>query len=179
MRSDKLKKQIETLPHRALLMSAGVSEEDLKSDKPLIGIANSFNNIIPGHIHLNELAEEVMRGIRDGGGIPLIWGVPGVCDGIAMYVEMRLSLPSREHIADNIEIMAMSHSIDGWVGITNCDKITPGMLMAAGRLDFPAMILTGGPMKANVEADGTINHPIKGFGLVGSPPAERAIPDPV
>jgi len=166
MRSDILKKKIETLPHRALLMSAGLKEEDFDLDKPFIGVANSYNNIIPGHIHLNELTQEVKRGIRDAGGVPLEWGVPGVCDGVAMFVEMRLSLPSREHIADNIEIMALSHSLDGWVGVTNCDKITPGMLMAAARLDLPAIILTGGPMKANV-VEGKKHHPIEGFGVVG------------
>jgi dihydroxy-acid dehydratase len=166
MRSDILKKDVSTLPHRALLLSAGVKESDLKGDKPFIGVANSYNNIIPGHIHLNKLTEEVMRGIRDAGGVPFVWGVPGVCDGIAMHVEMRLSLPSREHIADNIEIMATSHSMDGWVGVTNCDKITPGMLMAAGRLNLPAIMLTGGPMKANV-IKGKKHHPIEGFGLVG------------
>ncbi|RLG33250.1 dihydroxy-acid dehydratase [Methanosarcinales archaeon] len=166
MRSDILKEKIETLPHRALLMSAGLKEEDFDLDKPFIGVANSYNNIIPGHIHLNELTQEVKRGIRDAGGVPLEWGVPGVCDGVAMFVEMRLSLPSREHIADNIEIMALSHSLDGWVGVTNCDKITPGMLMAAARLDLPAIILTGGPMKANV-VEGKKHHPIEGFGIVG------------
>jgi dihydroxy-acid dehydratase len=166
MRSDILKEKIETLPHRALLMSAGLKAEDFDLDKPFIGVANSYNNIIPGHIHLNELTQEVKRGIRDAGGVPLEWGVPGVCDGVAMFVEMRLSLPSREHIADNIEIMMLSHSLDGWVGVTNCDKITPGMLMAAGRLDLPAIMLTGGPMKANV-IEGKKHHPIEGFGVVG------------
>ena len=166
MRSDILKKDIETLPHRALLCSAGLKEQDFELGKPFVGVANSYNNIIPGHIHLNALTEAVKEGIRDAGGVPLEWGVPGVCDGIAMYVEMRLSLPSREHIADNIEIMVLSHSLDGWVGITSCDKITPGMLMAAGRLNLPAVILTGGPMKANV-VDGEKHHPIQGFGLVG------------
>ena len=166
MRSDILKKNIETLPHRALLLSSGLKEEDFNLDKPFIGIANSYNDIIPGHIHLNELTQEVKRGIRDAGGVPLEWGVPGVCDGVAMYVEMRLSLPSREHIADNIEIMTLSHSLDGWVGVTDCDKITPGMLMAAGRLNIPAIILTGGPMKANV-IEGVKHHPIEGFGIVG------------
>ena len=166
MRSDIIKKDIATLPHRALLLSAGVKPEDLKSDKPFIGVANSYNNIIPGHIHLNELTNEVMKGIKDGGGIPFVWGVPGVCDGIAMHVEMRLSLPSREHIADNIEIMALSHSMDGWVGVTNCDKITPGMLMAAGRLNLPAIIISGGPMKANI-VKGVKHHPIEGFGIIG------------
>jgi dihydroxy-acid dehydratase len=166
MRSDILKKPIETLPHRALLMSAGLRREDFDLAKPFIGIANSYNNIIPGHIHLNELAQEVKRGIRDAGGVPFEWGVPGVCDGVAMFVEMRLSLPSRDHIADNIEIMTLSHSLDGWVGITACDKITPGMLMAAGRLNLPAVMLTGGPMKANI-IEGKTHHPIEGFGVVG------------
>lgn len=166
MHSDILKKEIETLPHRALLMSAGLKQADFDADKPFVGVANSYNNIIPGHIHLNELTREVKRGIRDAGGVPLEWGVPGVCDGVAMYVEMRLSLPSRDHIADNIEIMVLSHSLDGWVGVTACDKITPGMLMAAGRLDLPAIILTGGAMKANV-VEGVKHHPIEGFGLVG------------
>ena len=166
MRSDILKKNIETLPHRALLMSSGLKREDFDLDKPFIGVANSYNNIIPGHIHLNELTQEVKRGIRDAGGVPLEWGVPGVCDGVAMFVEMRLSLPSREHIADNIEIITLSHSLDGWVGVTNCDKINPGMLMAAGRINIPAIILTGGPMKANV-IEGVKHHPIEGFGIVG------------
>jgi len=166
MRSDILKKNIETLPHRALLMSSGLKEEDFDLDKPFIGIANSYNDIIPGHIHLNELTQEVKRGIRDAGGVPLEWGVPGVCDGVAMFVEMRLSLPSRENIADNVEIMTLSHSLDGWVGVTDCDKITPGMLMAAGRINIPAIMLTGGPMKANV-IDGKKHHPIEGFGIVG------------
>ncbi|MEA2037731.1 MAG: dihydroxy-acid dehydratase [Nanoarchaeota archaeon] len=166
MRSDILKKDISTLPHRALLMSAGVKKEDLDTNKPFIGIADSYNDIIPGHIHLRELTEEVKKGVIDAGGVPFEWGVPGVCDGIAMHVEMRLSLPSREHIADNIEIMTLSHSLDGWVGVTNCDKITPGMLMAAGRLNLPSIMITGGPMKANV-VDGKKHHPIEGFGVVG------------
>ncbi len=166
LRSDILKEKIETLPHRTLLMSAGQKEDDFGTDKPFIGIANSYNNIIPGHVHLNELTQEVKRGVRDAGGVPLEWGVPGVCDGVAMFLEMRLSLPSREHIADNIEIMILSHSLDGLVGVTNCDKITPGMLMAAGRLDLPAIMLTGGPMKANV-IEGKKHHPIEGFGVVG------------
>ncbi len=165
-RSDTLKHGIATLPHRALMMSAGTTAEELASDKPFIGIADSFNTLIPGHVHLDVLAGEVARGIRDAGGVPFRWGVPGVCDGIAMHVEMRLSLPSREHIADNIEIMVLSHSLDGWVGVTNCDKITPGMLMAAGRLNLPAVMITGGPMTAN-RIDDRKHHPIEGFGLVG------------
>jgi len=186
MRSDILKKNIETLPHRALLMSSGLRKEDFVLDKPFIGVANSYNDIIPGHIHLSELTQEVKRGIRDAGGVPLEWGVPGVCDGIAMFVEMRLSLPSRENVADNVEIMTLSHSLDGWVGVTDCDKITPGMLMAAARLNLPVVILTGGPMKANV-IEGKKHHPIEGFGLVGqvkggkitAEEAEKMLPDMV
>ena len=148
MKSDVLKNNIETAPHRSLLRAAGLKDEDFAADKPYIGIANSYNNIVPGHIHLDGLAREVMRGVKDAGGVPFVWGVPAVCDGIAMFIEMRYSLPSRDHIADNIEIMMLSHSLDGWVGVTNCDKITPGMLMAAGRLNLPCAILTGGPMQA-------------------------------
>ncbi|MFH2105240.1 MAG: dihydroxy-acid dehydratase [Parcubacteria group bacterium] len=143
--SNKLKKDVATMPHRSLLRAGGLKDTDFK--KPFIGVANAYNDVIPGHIHLNELTKYVKKGIRDAGGVPFEWGVPGVCDGIAMFVEMRLSLPSRDHIADNIEIMMLSHSFDGWVGVTNCDKITPGMLMAAGRLDLPAIMLTGGAMK--------------------------------
>ncbi|RLF65737.1 MAG: dihydroxy-acid dehydratase, partial [Thermoplasmata archaeon] len=150
MRSDILKKGIETLPHRALLRAAGLNDDDM--EKPFIGVADSFNDIIPGHIHLRKLSEEVKRGIRDAGGFPFEWGVPGICDGIAMHVSMRHSLPSRDHIADNIELMVLSHSLDGWVGVTNCDKITPGMLMAAARLDIPSIIITGGPMMAGGES---------------------------
>ncbi|MHA1338464.1 MAG: dihydroxy-acid dehydratase [Promethearchaeota archaeon] len=148
MRSDRIKKGLEMSPHRSLLRATGLKDEDF-GDKPWIGIANSYNNIIPGHIHLNKLAEKVMEGIRDAGGVPFIWGVPGICDGIAMGKGkgMNYSLPSRDHIADNVELMMGAHSLDGWVGITNCDKITPGMLMAVGRLNLPAIILTGGPMK--------------------------------
>lgn len=155
MKSDILKNQVETTPHRALLRATGLKDDDFK--KPFVGIANSFTDLVPGHIHLNELTEEVRQGIIEAGGVPFRWGVPAVCDGIAMYAEMRLSLPSREHIADNIEIMAVSHSLDGWVGVTNCDKITPGMLMAAGRLNLPTIILTGGPMKAGHRGDKTLD----------------------
>ncbi len=164
MKSDVLKKGIDTLPHRSLLSASGVRKEDF--DKPFIGIANSYNDILPGHVHLNELTAEVKRGVKDAGGVPFVWGVPGVCDGIAMYVEMRLSLPSREHIANNIEIMMLSHSPDGWVGVTNCDKITPGMLMGAMRLNLPAMMLTGGPMAAGV-VNGKKQDVISCFETVG------------
>ncbi|MGA1872502.1 MAG: dihydroxy-acid dehydratase [Thermoplasmatota archaeon] len=165
MRSDILKEGVETLPHRALLRASGLSDDDMK--KPFIGMANSFNDIIPGHVHLRELADEVRRGILDAGGVPFEWGVPGICDGIAMHVSMRHSLPSRDHVADNVELMVLSHSLDGWVGITNCDKITPGMLMAAGRLDIPAIILTGGPMLAGKHAEERMDL-ATGFEAVGA-----------
>ena len=170
MKSDILKNRIETLPHRALLRACGLHDADFK--KPFIGVANSFTDLVAGHIHLNELTKEVKRGIRDAGGVPFEWGVPAVCDGIAMYAEMRLSLPSRDHIADNIEIMMLSHSLDGWVGVTNCDKITPGMLMAAGRLNLPAVILTGGPMKAG-EYKGEKMDVVSDFEAVGKIKAHK------
>lgn len=168
MKSDILKTKEETTPHRSLLRATGLKDEDFAPEKPYIGIANSYNNIVAGHIHLNELSKEVMRGVRDAGGVPFVWGVPAVCDGIAMYAEMRLSLPSRDHIADNIEIMMLSHSFDGWVGVTNCDKITPGMLMAAGRLNLPCVILTGGPMAAGKNHKGERGDLISAFEAVGS-----------
>ena len=148
MRSDRIKIGIETAPHRSLLRATGLKDEDF-GEKPWIGVANSYNNIIPGHLNLNKATERIMAGIRDAGGVPFVWGVPGICDGIAMGKGkgMNFSLPSRDHIADNVELMVGAHSFDGWVGVTNCDKITPGMLMAVGRINLPAIIFTGGPMK--------------------------------
>ncbi len=146
MRSDAVKKGVDRAPQRSLLRATGLTDADM--EKPLIGIANSWNDVVPGHIHLNELAEEVRKGIIEAGGVPLMFGVPGVCDGVAMgHAGMRYSLVSRDVISDCVEIMVQAHCMDGWVGVTNCDKITPGMLMAAGRLDLPAIILTGGPME--------------------------------
>ncbi len=152
MRSDNIKKGLDKAPSRSLLRAAGLNDEDF--DKPFIGIANSWNDIVPGHVHLNKLADAVREGIEEAGGVAFTFGVPGVCDGVAMgHQGMRYSLVSRETIADCCEIMVQSHSLDGWVGVTNCDKITPGMLMAVGRVDIPAVILTGGPMEAG-ELDG-------------------------
>lgn len=148
LKSNILKTRDETSPHRSLLRATGLKDEDFSSKKPYIGVANSYTNIVPGHIHLNTLSAEVMRWIKDAGWVPFIWWVPAVCDWLAMYAEMRLSLPSRDHIADNIEIMMLSHSFDGWVWVTNCDKITPAMLMAAWRLNLPCIILTWWAMKA-------------------------------
>lgn len=145
MRSDKVKKGLERAPHRSLFKALGFTDEELK--KPLIGIANSFNEIVPGHVHLRQIVEAVKAGVRENGGVPVEFGVIGVCDGIAMNHEgMRYSLPSREIIADSIEIMAMAHAFDGLVLVTSCDKVTPGMLMAMFRLDIPSIIVAGGPM---------------------------------
>ncbi len=152
LRSDSMKKGMTRAPARGLLRALGMDDEDL--EKPLIAVANSFNTIVPGHMHLNKLAEEVKRGIQQAGGVAYEFGVPGICDGIAMGLEgMRYSLPSREIIADTVESMVEAHVADGWVGITNCDKITPGMLMACGRVNIPAVILTGGPMVPGIYRD--------------------------
>ncbi|OAG27886.1 dihydroxy-acid dehydratase [Thermodesulfatator autotrophicus] len=145
MRSDAVKKGIERAPHRSLLKASGYTDEELS--RPLVGIANSFNEIIPGHVHLRQIVEAVKAGVRMAGGTPMEFGVIGVCDGIAMNHEgMRYSLVSREVIADSIEIMARAHAFDALVLVPNCDKIVPAMLMAALRLDIPAIIVSGGPM---------------------------------
>jgi len=147
MRSDQAKKGFERAPHRSLFYANGLTQEELK--RPLIGIANAFNEIVPGHIHLNKIAEAVKAGVRLAGGTPLEFNVIGVCDGIAMgHVGMHYSLPSRELIADSVESMVLAHAFDGLVLIPNCDKIVPGMLMAAGRVNIPAIFVSGGPMMA-------------------------------
>ena len=147
MRSDEIKKGTEKAPHRALLKSLGLQDDDIA--KPLIGIANSYTNIVPGHIHLRIIGEAVKEGILSAGGTPFEFSTIAVCDGIAMGHEgMRYSLPSREIVADSVEIMLQAHSLDGLVMISNCDKITPGMLMAAARVNIPAIMVTGGPMAA-------------------------------
>ena len=119
-----LKTRVETAPHRSLLRASGLKDEDFDTNKPFIWVVKSYNNIVLWHGYLNILAHYVMKWIRDAGGVPFVWWVPAICDGIAMFAEMRLSLPSRDHIADNIELMMLSHSFDWWVRITNCDKIT-------------------------------------------------------
>ena len=147
MKSDSVKRGIEKAPHRALFKSLGLDDDDIA--KPLIGIANSYTNIVPGHIHLRTLGEAVKEGILSAGGTPFEFNTIAVCDGIAMGHEgMRYSLPSREIIADSVEIMLQAHSLDGLVMISNCDKINPGMLMAAARVNIPAIMVTGGPMAA-------------------------------
>ncbi|HID94876.1 MAG TPA: dihydroxy-acid dehydratase [Candidatus Latescibacteria bacterium] len=145
MNSDKIKKGPMRVPHRALLYACGLTKKEL--DKPFIGIATSFSDIVPGHIGMRDLERFIEKGVHSGGGIPFTFGVPAICDGLVMGHEgMHYSLPSRELIADVIESVASAHCLDGLVLLTNCDKITPGMLMAAARLDIPSIVVTAGPM---------------------------------
>ena len=145
MRSDLMKSGVDRIPHRALFRALGLTDEEL--ERPIIGVVSAKNEIIPGHMHLDKIAEAVKAGIRMAGGTPIEFPAIGVCDGIAMNHEgMYFSLPSREHIADSVEIMATAHPFDGLVFIPNCDKIVPGMLMAALRLNIPAIFCSGGPM---------------------------------
>ena len=147
MKSDIVKKGIERAPHRSLFKAIGYTDAEIR--RPLIGIANSENTITPGHVHLDKIAEAVKAGVYMAGGTPMEFGTIGVCDGIAMNHEgMRYSLASRELIADSVEVMATAHGFDALVLIPNCDKIVPGMLMAAARLNIPALIVSGGPMLA-------------------------------
>jgi len=147
MRSDSMKKGIERAPHRSLFKALGLTDEEI--ERPMIGIANSANEVIPGHLHLHQVSQAVKDGIRMAGGTPLEFFTIGVCDGIIMGHEgMKYSLSSRELIADSIESMAMAYPFDGLVLIPNCDKIIPGMMMAAARLDIPAIVVSGGPMLA-------------------------------
>jgi dihydroxy-acid dehydratase len=136
---------VERAPHRAIWKCLGVTDEDL--DKPFIGIANSFTETVPGHMHLDKLAKAIKTGILSAGGFPFEFNTIAVCDGLAMGHEgMRYSLPSRELIADSVEVVVNANQFDGLVLLTNCDKITPGMMMAAARLDIPSIVVTGGPM---------------------------------
>lgn len=147
MRSDVMKKGLERAPHRSLFKALGMVDEEL--NRPMIGVVNSFNEIVPGHMHLKDIAEAVKAGIRMAGGTPVEFPSIAVCDGIAMgHLGMRYSLASREVIADSIEVMAQAHPFDGLVLIPNCDKVVPGMLMAAARLNIPAIVVSGGPMMA-------------------------------
>ncbi|MDR4506811.1 MAG: dihydroxy-acid dehydratase [Candidatus Brocadiaceae bacterium] len=145
MRSDKITKGLERVPARALLYATGLSKEDM--GKPFIGIASSFTDLIPGHVHMRSLERAIEKGVHAGGGVSFIFGVPGICDGIAMgHKGMHYSLASRDIIADIIECVVSAHCLDGLVMLTNCDKITPGMLMGAARLDIPGVVVTAGPM---------------------------------
>lgn len=145
MRSDSIKKGVARTPHRSLLMATGVSKKNM--DSPFIGIASSFSDLVPGHIGMRDLERQIEKGIHSGGGQAFIFGVPAVCDGISMgHSGMQYSLPSRDLIADCIETVANAHQLDGLVLLSNCDKITPGMLIAAARINIPSIIVTAGPM---------------------------------
>jgi dihydroxy-acid dehydratase len=147
MRSDSMKRGLERAPHRSLFKALGLTDEEI--ERPMIGIANSANEVIPGHLHLHQLSDAVKAGIRMAGGTPLEFFTIGICDGIIMGHEgMKYSLSSRELIADSIESMAMAYPFDGLVLIPNCDKIIPGMMMAAARLNIPSILVSGGPMLA-------------------------------
>jgi dihydroxy-acid dehydratase len=155
-RSDRVKKGYQRAPNRALLRSLGVTESEMS--RPFIGIANAWNTIVPGHVHLRSISEKVREGIVAAGGVPFEFGVIGICDGIAMgHQGMRYSLPSRENIADSIELMVESHRFDGFVGVGTCDKIVPGMLMAAARMNIPSLLVTGGPMLPGTLGDRSLS----------------------
>ncbi|MBF0464103.1 MAG: dihydroxy-acid dehydratase [Nitrospirae bacterium] len=145
MRSDQIKKGLERVPHRSLLYATGIPRSEM--DKPFIGVATSFTDIIPGHTGMRDMERFIEKGVHTGGSYPFFFGVPGICDGIAMgHRGMHYSLPSRELIADMVEAIANAHQLDGLVLLTNCDKITPGMIMAAARINIPSIVVTAGPM---------------------------------
>ncbi len=177
MRSDIIKKGIERAPHRSLFKAMGYTDEEIA--RPLIGVANSVNEIVPGHIHLDKITEAVKAGIRAAGGTPVEFGCIGICDGIAMgHLGMKYSLASRELIADSCEAMAMAHSFDGMVFIPNCDKIVPGMLMAAARVNVPSIVISGGPM-LSIEKDGAYLDLNSVFEAVGAVKAGTMTEDEV
>ncbi len=145
MKSDNIKQGVDKTPHRALLYATGIGKNEMR--KPFIGIASGFTDLIPGHVGMRDLERAAENGVYSNGGHPFVFGIPGICDGIAMgHNGMHYSLPSRELIADMIETIAEAHCLDGLILLTNCDKITPGMLMAALRLNIPAIVVTAGPM---------------------------------
>ncbi len=153
MRSDSIKKGVERAPHRSLLRATGLATEDI--GKPLIGICNSYTDIVPGHRHLYEVGELTKKAVREAGGTPVVFNTIGVCDGIAMgHTGMKYSLPSRELIADSVETMVNAHAFDGMVCVPNCDKIVPGMVMGALRCNIPTIFASGGPMAAGRLHDG-------------------------
>ncbi|QJB55509.1 dihydroxy-acid dehydratase [Pseudodesulfovibrio sp. zrk46] len=165
MRSKKMTGGLEKAPHRSLLYATGLSKEEM--DRPLIGVCNAANEIIPGHVHLDTITEAVKTGIRIAGGTPMEFPAIGVCDGLAMNHEgMKMSLPSREIIADSVEIMATAHPFDAIVCIPNCDKIVPGMLMAILRMNIPAVVVSGGPMLAGRKKTADLINVFEGVGKV-------------
>jgi dihydroxy-acid dehydratase len=171
MRSDLMKKGLEKAPHRSLMKAVGLTDEEIA--RPLIGIANSWNEIVPGHTHLRDIVDAVKAGVRIAGGTPLEFGVIGACDGLAMnHPGMKYSLASRELIADSVEVMAMAQPFDALVLVPNCDKIIPGMLMAALRLNIPAIVVSGGPMLAGRVGGKTVDL-ISVFEGVGAVKAKK------
>ncbi len=167
MRSDQIKRGVERAPHRSLLRATGVSDADM--DKPFIAIVNSYVDIIPGHVHLQEFGRLIKNAVRAAGGVPFEFNTIGVDDGIAMgHAGMKFSLPSRELIADCVETMIAAHQFDGMVCIPNCDKIVPGMLMAAMRVDIPAIFVSGGPMPAGRTPDGQVIDLMSVFEGIGA-----------
>jgi dihydroxy-acid dehydratase len=167
MRSDTIKKGFERAPHRALLRATGISEADL--GKPFVAIVNSYTDIIPGHVHLQEMGRMVKEAVRAAGGVPFEFNTIGVDDGVAMgHAGMKFSLPSRELVADSVETMIQAHQFDGMVCMPNCDKIGPGMLMAAMRVNIPAIFVSGGPMPAGRTPEGEIIDLISVFEGVGA-----------
>ncbi|MEO2241309.1 MAG: dihydroxy-acid dehydratase [Euryarchaeota archaeon] len=148
MRSDEVRRGLERAPHRSLLRACGLTDEELEGDGPFIAVVNTYSEVVPGHVHLDRIAEAVKAGIRAAGGVPFEVETIALCDGIAMNTPgMRYSLPSRELVADSIETMVEAHRFDGFVAVVSCDKMVPGALMAAARLDLPAAVVTGGPME--------------------------------
>jgi dihydroxy-acid dehydratase len=167
MRSDRIKQGFERAPHRSLLKATGVTDADM--GKPFIAVVNSYVDIIPGHVHLQRFGQVVKQAIREAGGVPFEFNTIGVDDGIAMgHIGMNFSLPSRELIADSVETMIMAHAFDGMICIPNCDKIVPGMLMAAMRVDIPTIFVSGGPMPAGKTPDGRTVDLISVFEGVGA-----------
>ncbi|MDP4146663.1 MAG: dihydroxy-acid dehydratase [Bacillota bacterium] len=167
MRSDAAKKGVERAPHRSLFKALGFIDEEM--NKPLIGIASSYSEIVPGHTHLDKVVQAVKDGIRMAGGVPVVFGTIGVCDGIAMnHKGMSYSLPSRQIIADSVELMANAHAFDGLVLVPNCDKVVPGMLMAAARVNIPSIVISGGAMLAGKTNGKTtdLNSVFEGVGAV-------------
>ncbi len=172
MRSDRIKRGFERAPHRSLLKATGVRDEDMS--KPFIAICNSYVDIIPGHVHLQKFGAFIKQAVREAGGVPFEFNTIGVDDGIAMgHQGMNYSLPSRELIADSVETMVAAHAFDGMICIPNCDKIVPGMLMAAMRLDIPTIFVSGGPMAAGKTPDGRTVDLISVFEGVGAYKAGR------
>ncbi len=168
MRSDVVKKGFERAPHRALLRATGAIQSEADFEKPFIAIANSYTDIVPGHVHLQAFGEVVRKAVRDAGGVPFMFHTIGVDDGIAMgHFGMKYSLPSREIIADAVETMIAAHFFDGMICIPNCDKIVPGMLMAAMRVNVPTIFVSGGPMRAGVTSTGRVVDLSNVFEAVG------------